>query len=91
MPRVKGIMKTNPPRKGSTRRCKTEANKVIANMMKENKIKSTGGDDPWMTEDEFRRRTEKREVKEKLAFVSKKKATSKELYALIEKRKKIKY
>ena len=37
-----------------------------------------------MTEDEFLRRTEKREVKEKLAFVSKKKETSKELCALIE-------
>ena len=83
MPRVKGIMKTNPPRKGSTRHCKTEANKNIANMNM-NKIKLTGGNDPWMTEDEFLRRTEKREVKEKLAFVSKKKETSKELCALIE-------
>ena len=53
MPRVKGIMKTNPPRNGSTRRCKTEANQLITNMMKENKIKFTGGNDPLMTEDEL--------------------------------------
>lgn len=42
-------------------------------MMKENKIKVTGGDDPWMSEDEFLRRTEKKELKDKLPFVSKKK------------------
>ena len=35
-------------------------------MTKENKIKLTGGSDPWITEDEFLRRTEKREVKVKI-------------------------
>ena len=83
MPRIKGVMKRNQTRKGSNRRCNTEASKVIEEIMKDNEIKLTGGPHPWMTDDEFLWRTGKKVVKENSPIASKKKATPKKLHALI--------
>ena len=48
----------------TNRSCKTNAKKIIEKIMKDNEIKLSGINQPWGTDAEFVRRTEKRVVKE---------------------------